>query len=95
MKDKERQRKEAINRLHMLHTMLGIDRASMTGFEKGNIPLSVELFLGFSVITINLLDVPDFERKVKRFEEKHNCTIYYVINTCNVFLVELHRGLGL
>lgn len=46
MNDKERQRKEAINRLNMLHNMLGIDKKAISEFEKGKgrVPLSVELF---------------------------------------------------
>lgn len=90
MNDKERQRKEAINRLNTLHTMLGIDKTAVTGFEKGNIPLSVELFPGFPVGTISLSDIPDFESKVRKFEAEHNCTAYYVVNTCNVFLSILY-----
>lgn len=35
MNDKERQRKEAINRLNMLHNMLGIDKKAISEFEKG------------------------------------------------------------
>ena len=83
MNDKERQRKEAINRLNMLHTMLGIGDAVATDFEKGKVPVSVELFPGFPIRTTDLSDVPDFESKVKSFEEKHNCTAYYVINKRN------------
>ena len=90
MNDKERQRKEAINRLNLLHTMLGIDNTAVTGFDKGKIPLSVELFPGFPISTIDLADVPDFEKKVRQFEKKHNCTAYYVVNTCNVFLSILY-----
>ena len=67
----------------MLHTMLGIGDAVATDFEKGKVPVSVELFPGFPIRTTDLSDVPDFESKVKSFEEKHNCTAYYVINKRN------------
>ena len=90
MNDKERQRKEAINRLNLLHTTMGIDKTTATGFEKGRIPLPVELFPGFPVGTMSLSDVPGFKRKVREFEKEHNCTAYYVINTCNVFLSILY-----
>ncbi len=87
MTNKDMQRKEAINRLNMLHTILGIDKTVILGSENGKIPLSVECF---PIDTINLSDVPDFESKVKQFEKKHNCTTYYVIKTYNVFLSILY-----
>lgn len=90
MNDKERQIKEAINRLNMLHTMLGIDDATVADFEKDSIPLSVESFPGFPIRTISLLEEPDFKGKVRKFEKEHNCTAYYAINTCNVFLSILY-----
>lgn len=90
MNDKDRQRKEAINRLNMLHDMMGIDKAIVSDFNKGKVPLSVEVFPGFPIGTIHLSDVPDFESKVKKFETEHNCTAYYVVNTCNVFLSILY-----
>lgn len=34
--------------------------------------------------------MPDFESKVRQFEREHNCTAYYVVNTCNVFLSILY-----
>lgn len=90
MKNSDNQRKEALNRLNMLHTMMGIDKSAIQSFEKGNVPLSVELLPGFPVSTINLSNVPDFEHKVQAFEKKHKCTAYYVLNTCNVFLTILY-----
>ena len=62
MNDKDKQRKEAANRLNMLHDMLGIDKAIVSDFNKGKVSLSVEVFPGFPVGTIHLSDVPDFER---------------------------------
>lgn len=90
MNDKDNHKKEAVNRLKMLHELFGIDKAAISNFEAGKIPLSVECLPGFPIITINLSDVPDFENKVKRFEESRNCTAYYVLNTCNVFLTILY-----
>lgn len=90
MKNNDNQRKEALNRLNMLHTMMGVDKKAIHMFEKGNVPLSVELLPGFPVDTINLSEVPDCTRKVRTFEKKNNCTAYYVINTCNVFLTILY-----
>ena len=74
----------------MLHDMMGIDKAIVSDFNKGKVPLSVEVFPGFPIGTIHLSDVPDFESKVKKFETEHNCTAYYVVNTCNVFLSILY-----
>ena len=90
MNDKDRQRKEAINRLNMLHDMMDIGKVAASDFSKGKVPLSVEIYPGFPVGTIHLSDVPDFESKVKKFETEHNCTAYYVVNTCNVFLSILY-----
>lgn len=90
MNEKDMQRKEAINRLNMLHDMLGINKAIISDFKAGKAPLSVECFPRFPVGTIHLSDVPDFESKVRRFEKEHNCTAYYVVNTCNVFLSILY-----
>ena len=74
----------------MLHDMMGIDKATVSDFKKGRVPLSVEAFPGFPVGTIHLSDVPDFENKVRKFEAEHNCTAYYVVNTCNVVLSILY-----
>lgn len=83
-------RQEAINRLKILHDSLKVKKSVISDFKTGKIPLAVEIFPGFPISTIDLSDVPDFERKVKCFEKKHNCTAYYVINTCNVFLTILY-----
>lgn len=83
-------RQEAIKRLNMLHDMLNVKKSVIAGFKSGKIPLAVEIFPGFPISTIDLADVPDFEKKVRQFEKKHNCTAYYVVNTCNVFLSILY-----
>ena len=70
MNDKDRQINEAVNRLNMLHDMMGIDKAIVSDFNKGKLP--------------------EFESKVRKFEAEHNCTAYYVVNTCNVFLSILY-----
>ena len=90
MNDKNNQKEEAINRLNMLHDLLGIDKTAISDFKTGKIPLSIEFFPGSPISTISLSDRPDLESKVKRFEEKQNCTAYYVLNSCNVFLTILY-----
>lgn len=90
MNDKEKQVKEAVNRLNMLHDIMDINKTIVSDFSKGNVPLSVEAFPGFPIETMNLSDMPDFEKKVKKFEAERNCTAYYVVNTCNVFLSILY-----
>lgn len=89
MKDTER-RQEALNRLNMLHDMMKVNKSVISDYKAGKVPLAVEIYPGFPIGTINLADVPDFEHKVRQFEKKHNCTAYYVINTCNVFLTILY-----
>ena len=74
----------------MLHDMMGIDEAIISDFKKNKVPLSVEVVPGFPVGTIHLSDIPGFESKVRKFETDHNCTAYYVVNTCNVFLSILY-----
>lgn len=90
MNDKDYQRNEAVNRLNMLHTLFGIDKAAIADFKAGNVPLSVECFPISPVNAISLSDRPDLESKVKRFEKKQNCTAYYVLNSYNVFLTILY-----
>ncbi|GFI08445.1 hypothetical protein IMSAGC007_00893 [Lachnospiraceae bacterium] len=90
MNDKDNQRKEALKRLHMLHELFGIDKTAISDFETGKIPLSIEFFPSSPISAISLSDRPDLENKVKHFEKKQNCTAYYVLNSCNVFLTILY-----
>ena len=80
MNNKDNQRKEALKRLNMLHELFGIDKTAISDFETGKIPLSIEFFPGSPISAINLSDRPDLE----------NCTAYYVLNSCNVFLTILY-----
>ena len=90
MKNKDNQRKEALNRLSTLCTALGVDKSAVSLFEMGKIPLSVEYFPGLPIATMALSDEPELEQKVRNFEKRLNCTAYYVVNSCNVFLSILY-----
>ena len=70
MNDQDRHRKEAINRLNMLHDMMGINEAIISDFKKNKVPLSVEVVPGFPVGTMHLSDIPDFESKVRSLRQK-------------------------
>ncbi len=90
MSFKQDQFKEAIDRINTLDSVLGLDKAIVTGFKQGEVCLSIEHSLDSPVEIVYLSDRPEFDIMVKRFEEENKATVYHVINTCDTLLTLLY-----